>query len=1614
MQFFRNLTRKSRKRSLRFFTRVSLILGVCLFFLGPQQIASAQVTVQGLSLTTPSNPNPYTSLQTRTPIVPAGESVYKFSLSSSDITITKNNSRVIFSPPRGSGGNDEILADKDNGWSESNGTYSFAFTIASGKTGTVGIEINLEYAGGRKTAQAVLGTLVDGVAPSIKFVEPPTTVEAKTPFDITIGFSESISGFAANDFSFAPDVADVSLSGPNGNSYTATITPDTDALGEVEVSVQVGAVTDIVGNSNSALSHTFTIEDTTPPRIEIDVLNALNELDDGPHNQMFKIRLNFTEETSKINRPGIGLVGLRPEDVTIAPQQNPALASIAATGQWETDPITIPVTPAANTDTTVTITIAAGIYKDAANNQNPSASTTVQIDTVPPEISFQPPSPPPSRDGYDLGINFSENVTGFDVTDLTITGGHATLGTAWETTARGPQSYDIAITPDSDADGEVTVTVPAGVATDTAGNANAAAEWKATFDRVPPTLTLKPPTTPQNAAFDITITADETIKDTTFTASDITITPTGAATATLTGSSPTWTAKVTPAAGVRDETVTIKVPASAVTDTVGNPNTAASQTVTIDTRPPTLTITPPTTPQNSAFDVTIKASETITGFTASDITISPTGAATATLTGSGTAWTARLTPAANQQATVTISISASAVTDTAGNANTAASTQTVRIDTLAPTLTITPPTTPQNSAFDVTIKASETITGFTASDITISPTGAATATLTGSGTAWTARVTHTGVRDEAVTFSISASAVTDTAGNANTASASGTVTIDTQPPTLTSVEVPTDVQPGAFDVTFTFSEAVSGFEITDIDYSQSTAVVAVDDTAVVAVDDTDVAADADLTEIVASRYTFRITPHVDTEGDVTIRLPAGAVADAATNLLVAPTADLTVTVAVEPSWMPDPSLRQLVRATLGLSENEAFSQADMLNIVTLAGPYLRIMYLKGLEHASNLTELTLNSNLISDLSPLSELTELTTLNLEDNDITDITPLEELIALTRLELAANKIADLTPLGYLLQLTTLNLRENQIDDLTPLSALVALTDLDLTSNQIEDVSPLAALPNLKILRISDNPLTDTTQLTGLAETIEADVNIQGVIRDVALSKAIRTELDIAAEQRLTRAVLQKLTTLQAAHSAITDLTGLENAVNLTSLALEENAIVDLAPLEELLKLKSLNLSTNAIRDITPLAGLTALETLDLSGNTISDITSLKSLTSLKTLNLNKNQVADLTPLTSLTGIEILRLQSCGITDVDVISELTWLLALDISRNTIRDITGLKALTELSVLNLSSNEIRSIAAIREMAYLRGLDVSGNRISDMSPVAALTALTILNGNNNAISNMKSLSDLEELTILTLSGNSLSSLDALATLSKLKILDVRDNTITDVSSLGALKNLERLDLRINNIDKVAVLAGLPKLTLLRLAENPIMDTSPLFPLTRRRPPVDMDIAVDRYAPWDVNEDGQVNTTDTQRVTAALGQSEGDILDPRTDVNADRTVNAVDLKLVRDNYDSSGVQSAPAVNARRIRTQVLANYPNPFNPETWIPYQLREDSNVQIFIYDAHGALVQRLDIGHQKAGTYTQRARAAHWNGKNTSGERVASGVYFYVFTAGDFEATRKMLILK
>ena len=95
-------------------------------------------------------------------------------------------------------------------------------------------------------------------------------------------------------------------------------------------------------------------------------------------------------------------------------------------------------------------------------------------------------------------------------------------------------------------------------------------------------------------------------------------------------------------------------------------------------------------------------------------------------------------------------------------------------------------------------------------------------------------------------------------------------------------------------------------------------------------------------------------------------------------------------------------------------------------------------------------------------------------------------------------------------------------------------------------------------------------------------------------------------------------------------------------------------------------------------------------------------------------------------------------------------------------------------------------------------------------------------------------------------------------------------------------------------------------------------------------------------------------------------------------------------------------------------TALLPNFPNPFNPETWIPYRLASSSDVKIAVYNTNGVLVRQWDLGHQEAGFYTDRHNAVYWDGRNQHGQLVASGVYFYSLTAGEFTTTRKMLVGK
>ena len=167
----------------------------------------------------------------------------------------------------------------------------------------------------------------------------------------------------------------------------------------------------------------------------------------------------------------------------------------------------------------------------------------------------------------------------------------------------------------------------------------------------------------------------------------------------------------------------------------------------------------------------------------------------------------------------------------------------------------------------------------------------------------------------------------------------------------------------------------------------------------------------------------------------------------------------------------------------------------------------------------------------------------------------------------------------------------------------------------------------------------------------------------------------------------------------------------------------------------------------------------------------------------------------------------------------------------------------------------------------------------------------------------------------------------------------------------------------------------------------------------------------------DVNNDGLVNREDLLLVVEALESQESAPAAPNlTTTSLHRWI----LEAKRRSPGDETFQNGIAVLERLLtpfhptETALLPNYPNPFNPETWIPYQVAEASDVTISIYATDGRLVRTLALGHRTVGIYESRSRAAYWDGRNVLSEPVASGVYFYTLTAGEFTATRKMLIQK
>ena len=698
-----------------------------------------------------------------------------------------------------------------------------------------------------------------------------------------------------------------------------------------------------------------------------------------------------------------------------------------------------------------------------------------------------------------------------------------------------------------------------------------------------------------------------------------------------------------------------------------------------------------------------------------------------------------------------------------------------------------------------------------------------------------------------------------------------------------------------------------------------------------------------------------------TQGKNTIRVVAAEAPRAVSFSITAIDGNSRVTI-------HDAPLREKIENALGKARNAPITAVDMLTLIQIEAPNANIQSLRGIEHAHNLVILNLsgeyietgyvNSNVISDFSPLSGLTQLTMLYLSNSSLSNVSFLSELPQLKILYFSNNNVSDISPLSKLNQLTHLVLDRNNISDISPLSRLNQLTYLELYNNNVSDISPLSGLSQLTHLYLRNNDVSDISPLSGLSQ----------------------------------------LTHLSLGNNELTDVSPLSGLSQLTSLDLYINNISDISPLSGLNQLTYLYLHNNNISDISPLSGLNQLTLLSLSNNNIADISLLSGLSQLTSLSLSNNSISDVSPLVALnlTGTE-------------------W------------DNTGLYLWN--NPLNYASINTH-IPAMQA----RGIEVK------FDP-RTYPALDIISGSGQHATGGETLAEPLIVAAIDANGTPMSGVPVIFTITEGPQAQGNGELSTTTAMTDANGRAETTFTLGANPGKYHVHAIAASLN----SSVPFIAiaTAPAARLTA-----------------DVNGDGVVNIQDLVMVSSQLGQAGQN----EADVNEDGAVNIQDLVFVAGELGAEaaapsawhrtevGIPSQEKVEqwlaqAHRLRlsdtrsqrgvfllqrllvalapkeTALLPNYPNPFNPETWIPYQLAEPSDVTLHIYSVEGTLVRTLRLGYQAAGVHHSKNRAAYWDGRNEHGESVASGVYFYTLstestrdsvTAGDFTATRKMLIQK
>ncbi|MCY4569394.1 MAG: leucine-rich repeat domain-containing protein [Candidatus Poribacteria bacterium] len=687
--------------------------------------------------------------------------------------------------------------------------------------------------------------------------------------------------------------------------------------------------------------------------------------------------------------------------------------------------------------------------------------------------------------------------------------------------------------------------------------------------------------------------------------------------------------------------------------------------------------------------------------------------------------------------------------------------------------------------------------------------------------------------------------------------------------------------------------------------------------------------------------------------------------------------------------IPDANLRAAVAETLGKAPRATITQADMAKLTHFIAHDANIRNLTGLEFATDLEEIRCNNNLISDLSPLSTLTGLHTVEFRHNVIKDLSAVAGLINLRWLVVPYNLIADLSPVKGLVKLHGLDIGGNVITDYSALSGLIKLERIWMGENPSADLSPLSGLISLTGYQSWGTPIFNVSAL----------------------------------------AELPKLTSLDICGGELSDLADLADFTNLRELYLAGNEITDISPLASLTNLTSLNLKHNRITEVSPLSGLTNLRRLYLEHNSISDFSPLSELSEHTIISKRGNpSIPQGTSVHNYNGTPAAGPKITG-PWLWVILPGTWLG----SRDFLAEVSG-GGITEQSVATVGAKEGKSVGNSKWRAHTLSA-TSHNNINEMTD--ALGWGTGWEIYDHIVYGSVSLqSPREQETTMLVGSDDAVKVWLNGELVHEALVDRPANDYQDAFPVTLKRGTNVLLVAIDN--------------------NGHGEFSGFFGFEAGTAytvnPTDKRIVVN-LPPSDVNKDGRISILDLILVAQDFGKT--GVRNSRTDINNDGKVNILDLTRIAERMNAATGAAAPfavamgnsvspamietwialaavendgsrvfregIANLQRLlaslrpeRTMVLANYPNPFNPETWIPYQLARDAAVRIDIYTTDGRAVQTLVLGHQPAGMYQDKSRAAYWDGKNAFGEPVASGLYFYTLTAGDFTATRKMLIRK